>query len=428
MEDRIMPIEKLCAVGVKLSKLFLMVMAVPFALLMRILRPVVTIRLGSVDIGRIGATYRADWYMAERSAGMHQKGFFDIFYFTQATGFISNHQWCKMWKRVLRVSPFGMFTHILDKVSRRLPGGEAYVIPKNDVVPIYGKTYRMRETLRHVLSYKKPSIAFTPEEERLGEESLRALGIPDGTPFICFHARDAAYLNTVFSQKDWSYHGFRDSDIRNYVPAAEKLTQRGYYALRMGSIATQKLPCENPQIIDYAMNGKRTDFLDVYLGAKCRFFLCSDTGISVVPEMFRRPVVYVNWVPLLRVPSFYVLNGIIIPKKLYLRKEQRFLSFGEIIGSGIGSASDREFFENLGIELIENTPEEIMLATLEMEERLQGTWEATEEDEELQQRFRELFDSYGLKNPGVRIGANFLRDNKFLLDQDQIHGENIRAR
>ncbi len=393
-----------------------MVPAILCVLLIRLLKPLVVVRLRGIDIGRIGGMYPAEWYLAQREAGMHKEKCFDIFYFITNTGCISNRQWLKMWKRVLRVFPFWAFARMVDRVNKRLPGFGGHVIPINHALPMYGREYKGLECARCVLNYKKPSISFTPQEELLGEALLGSLGIPEGKRFVCFHARDPVYLNTVFPEQDWSYHDYRDSDINNYLPAVEELTQQGIYALRMGAIVEKKLQSNNPLIIDYAMNGKRTDFLDVYLGARCHFFLCSDAGISIIPEMFRWPVVYVNWVPLLGLPSFYVLNGILIPKKFYLRKEQRFLSFKEIIGSEIGTGYYGEIFERLGIELIENTPQEIMAVTGEMEARLQGTWKTTREDEKLQQDFWALFADYQLKFPDFTIGADFLRQNKELLN------------
>ncbi len=71
----------------------------------------------------------------------------------------------------------------------------------------------------------------------------------------------------------------------------------------MGAVIKEKIAAANPRIIDYAGSGRRTDFLDVYLGAKCDFFICSETGISIVPEMFRRPAVYTNWTAIRRIST-----------------------------------------------------------------------------------------------------------------------------
>jgi len=150
------------------------------------------------------------------------------------------------------------------------------------------------------------------------------------------------------------------------------------------------------------------------LGAKCKFFICSDAGIAIVPEVFRRPVVYTNWTPLKRI-SPWALNGLFICKKFYSHKKKRLLLFREIIHSPLGEFGAKNAFIQEEVELIESTPEEIAAAAIEMDERLKGTWKTTKEDEELQRRFWALFGSHKLKSPQVRMGAEFLRENQELL-------------
>ena len=82
---------------------------------------------------------------------------------------------------------------------------------------------------------------------------------------------------------------------------------------------------------------------------------------------------------------------------------------------GHGGEDTIEIFAKLNLELIENTPEEIKAVTIEMDDRLNANWQTTEEDEELQQRFWALFGPDKLKSPGLRIGAEYLRENKDLL-------------
>ena len=200
----------------------------------------------------------------------------------------------------------------------------------------------------------------------------------------------------------------------DHVPAAEELTRRGYFALRMGAAVNEPLQTENPMVIDYATHF-RTDFMDMYLGNQCRFLLITDCGYSNVAQVFRRPIVWTNF-PYLDLVHTWLPNQIFIPKKLWHEEAQRFLTFPEILDSKIGRIARSDEMDQLGITLIENSPEEISAVALEMDDRLKGTWQETEEDEELQRRFRELFDSSELHGQIVsRIGAEFLRQNRDLL-------------
>lgn len=65
----------------------------------------------------------------------------------------------------------------------------------------------------------------------------------------------------------------------------------------MGSAVSKVFKVDNPKIIDYATNGMRSDFMDIYLAAKCLFCISTGLGFDAVPTVFRRPVVYVNHTP-----------------------------------------------------------------------------------------------------------------------------------
>jgi putative glycosyltransferase (TIGR04372 family) len=93
------------------------------------------------------------------------------------------------------------------------------------------------------------------------------------------------------------------------------------------------------------------------------------------------------------------------------------LTFQEILSSDIGGFGEDEQYAQLGIEIVDNTPEEISSMVMEMEQRLAGTWQTTEEDEELRARFWALFPPrYPNRIFRSRVGAEFLRQNRDLLD------------
>jgi len=245
------------------------------------------------------------------------------------------------------------------------------------------------------------------------------MGIPEGSPFICIYARDSAYLDTISPGKPRRDHDYRDSSVNNCVPAAEELVRRGYFVIRMGAVVNETLQAAHPMIIDYATKA-RTDFMDIFLCAGCRFFLGSTGGINAVPRIFRRPVAYVNFVPL---GTEHLLScapsSLVAPKKLWLREEGRCMTFREIIESGADRFFATENYEHIGVDVIENTPDEITVLAVEMDERLKGTWQTTEEDKVLQQRFWSLLE-IDMREPNEeyrpRMGAEFLRHNRELLD------------
>ena len=91
------------------------------------------------------------------------------------------------------------------------------------------------------------------------------------------------------------------------------------------------------------------------------------------------------------------------------------MKFSEIMNLAFGGKDTNSIFESMNLILIENSPQEILHATLEMEERLAGKWQGSQEDLGLQERFWSLFGLNKVKSPDLRIGAQFLRDNVDLI-------------
>lgn len=383
----------------------------PCVMIVRALRPIKLIRFGAISGRRIGhLAIEPDLHLLLRAAGVHPPGSLDLLYYLEP---VANRQLQRMWSRAAGLH-FWRVSSFLDRANRLVPGGDAHSIrlyewwwePAGQPGP---------PVLR--LSMRSPSrLAFTGEEEQRGQSELRKIGLADGAPFVCFNARDARYLEAMQPSTDWRYHDYRDANIQHYLPAIDELTRRGYWGIRMGAIVKDALHSQNPRIVDYATCA-RTDFLDIFLTAKCRFFINDTSGLMSVPMVFRRPMVLVNVVPIAAFgPYNFEDRGLFIPKKLRLRKAGRFLTFRETLGSEIGGYFRAEDYDRAGIDVVENTPEEILAVTMEMAERLDGNWQARADDDELQERFLQILGDCGLKDSGpCRIGAAFLREHRALL-------------
>ena len=272
--------------------------------------------------------------------------------------------------------------------------------------------YKLPDTPRHYHEFSNiaPQLSFTPKEEERGRKLLESIGIKPGAPFVAFYARDKAYLKKAQSHKKWSSHDYRDCSIHNFLPAAEYLASLGIYAIRMGYIVNDPIKTDNPYIIDYATN-HRSDFGDIYISAKCKFFLGSNGGLCSLAWIFNVPVAYTNGVePAIR------KDDVFMPKKLYSNEKKRFLSFKEIAGFNTMHHWSGKNYEKIGVRPVENTAEEILALTKEVNSRLDGAWTTSKEDEELQEQYRRLLPEghlfYGFPS---RIGAEFLRQNKELL-------------
>jgi putative glycosyltransferase (TIGR04372 family) len=265
-------------------------------------------------------------------------------------------------------------------------------------------------------SLASPQLSFLPDEEERGRRLLREIGVPEGKPFICFHARDKAYLDRQlphYSREHWSYHDYRDCNVEDYLPAAQDLASRGLYALRMGSVVEQPIKGSRPGIVDYASR-YRSDFGDIYLLARCKFFLCNTAGLISVATCFNIPVAAANYVPLGYAP--WRPADLFIPKT-YRARNGRDIPFRDIVSSGASLFLSSKEFSDAGITVVENSAEDIQGLSEEMDARIDGRWQPRPEDEELQRRFRALFPAgHPITGFLSRVGAEFLRRHKELLD------------
>ena len=391
--------------------MFLVVLAIPVVVVIRLIRPWLLVRWGDLHSSRIGHfAANTEMYLGERDAGINspRQRYVDFFFIGQL---ICNQQLAKMWKRVLHVWPNWMEAPV-NWANWLIPGGAVHKI---------GNNTQSDRDVHNLLDRFPPHLNFTADEDSRGEAGLRTLGIPAHAPFVCLIVRDSAYLD-AHSPGDWSYHNYRDSDIQNYVLAAEELADRGYFVIRMGAKVRESMKSSHPMVIDYAANGMRSDFMDIYLGAKCDFCIAGIAGWEEVPRIFRRPIAWVNMVPFgLLATSRAQFMGI-TKHHISLQKE-RELTFREIFTSGAGFYLRTSEYESEGIQLIENTPEEIRDAVIEMVERVSGTWQPQEDDEELQRKFWEIFPTHeewdGKPLHGEirsRCGSAYLRNNRALLD------------
>jgi putative glycosyltransferase (TIGR04372 family) len=256
----------------------------------------------------------------------------------------------------------------------------------------------------------RPALLSLEEKHRReGRARLAELGVARDAEFICFHCREEGY-----SPSDEVLHSFRNATVENYLRAVAELTRRGFWCIRMGDPSMRRLQPMD-RVIDYAHLEVRSDWMDIFLSADCRFFLGSASGLSEVATVFGRPCAMANQVPLSTVLKFGPAD-VAIPKLLWSEALGRLLNFREVFESGIANFRFTRLFQEHRIRLVENTPEDVRDLALEMLERSEGRAAYTPADEQLQRRFKALMRPGHYSYGGVtRLGRDFLRKYEHLL-------------
>jgi putative glycosyltransferase (TIGR04372 family) len=194
----------------------------------------------------------------------------------------------------------------------------------------------------------------------------------------------------MYPHENWDYHDYRDSHIKNYIPAMEELVRRGYWVLRMGSVVKEPLDIKNPRIIDYACSQERTEFMDLYIYAHCHFAVGVFSGPIDLANSLGKPVAAVNTVPLLGGMSHGYRNTIISPKLLFNESNGRLMTLNEIIDSNCLNYCYSNEFKEDGIKLIENESDMITQLAIEVADRTNGIWRETKIQQNIQKKFWEI--------------------------------------
>lgn len=400
------------ALRILLPKILLLV-TFPIAVVVLLLRPWVLIRFGTLRGSRIGHfAAETEAYVLELQSHSRTR-VIDLIACPEP---VCNRQLEAMWRRTFPITPQNrLFNRVIQTLERSclfLTQSSAHSVELSD-----------RSSEHRLFMDTVPSLTFTEAEESQGKQKLRELGLPPDAEWVCIHNRDSAYLDTTYGKYSWAYHDYRDYEVESMLAAAEELARRGYYVLRVGAVVKEPLCSSNPRIIDYSISPLRSDFLDMYLPAHAKFFLGSDAGIFCVPMIFRRPIALTNFCYLEDLYEKDYDPFLFMPKRIRDSRTGNLLTLRETLRAGLGDALKVETFSAAGAEPVNNSSAEICDLAVEVDDRLKGTWQVDQADDELQRQFWSIFDEHAHRrsigslglvardtlNRRARIGSGFLR-------------------
>ena len=384
----------------KTTTLFGILCALPIVLVCRVIRPWIHIRFGYFTADRIGHfAFDLEYYLSERYAQADHDKFVDLFFLRRGP---ANSQLALMASRQLRISAF---VEVLFRANQLLPGKAKFeVLPSRMITASRDK--------KGVFDKTPIQLTFTEEEQTRGYEYLKKIGCNDLKKVVCLVVRDSAYLDSLQVERDWSYHAFRDTDIDDYREVSVTLAEEGYWVLRMGKRVHRPLSVEHPRVVDYAYSRDRCDFLDVWLMANCFFAISTGLGLDSIADIFRRPQVFVNYLPLMDLEAWG--RYLTVPKILSWSNTGRPLTLIEQISH---SSVNAHYYVKNGIDIRDLSPTEITDAVLELEARLVGNWLPDEDEDRLHENFWDCVKTHpdfvkyhGWIHPDAQVGSKYLRE------------------
>ena len=346
-----------------------------------------------------------DIYIKEGILGMRPKYFEIVLMPSPGPYRVANHHLLEYWRQHLRIVTSPLLCRLLAPLWRDR-------ILSYDTLDYFHTDNKVAHyvTIQRKWNGRPPLLALTEADRERGWDCLQKLGVPEDAWFVCVHCRESGFAPSEYSDR------YRNVDINNYLLAMKAIVERGGWCIRVGDPTMKPLP-PMEHVIDYVHLSIRSDWMDVFLCAACKFLLGSNSGLYAVASIFGAPCAVANQTPLSVVLPYGPFD-IGIPKLVWSVKEDRYLTFKEVLDSPIGHFPSMYFFTEAGVRMVENSPEDVRDLALEMLERTEGTLTYSAEDERLQERFKSLLRpehySYGASS---RVGRDFLRKYAWLLPE-----------
>ena len=249
---------------------------------------------------------------------------------------------------------------------------------------------------------RPPLLKLKEVDRERGLKTLEHWAIPRGSWFVAIHVRESS---------QGALRSGPNADIMTYLPAIETITSAGGYVIRMGHPGMKALP-PIPNVIDYANSEDKSDWMDVFLWASCRFFIGTSSGPATVPPSFGTPILHTNACAI--AIDHFVPDSLFLPKLFWSNDKNRFFTFKEMFDGPMAWSVSR-IYDGVDFDLIDNTPEEIELAVVEMLDNLESPTLKRKELSNLQQQFNELRKQYGDTTGQMTICETFIQKHSDLL-------------
>jgi putative glycosyltransferase (TIGR04372 family) len=237
-----------------------------------------------------------------------------------------------------------------------------------------GRIYPMR-TYGHrdifgCIKTSRPSFMLPEDILEYGTCFCRENNIDLKRPTILFANREPGGIVTNDQIAEIERYGFRNTSVNNLIPTTEYLAKE-YNVVRIGK-SLNKLNLKVASFYDLSTIPESADktMLDFFFFSLCSFFIGSTSGIFAIGQIMRKPIVWTNTVPIGHY-SCWSDWDISIHKLLKEKKSGILVSFKDTLQLVEGWGQHAEEFSGR-FDFIENTDDEILEATKEMEKQLRN--------------------------------------------------------
>ena len=389
-----------------LQDLLLVVPALVTAILLRVLRPVVTIRFRNMPADEIGPlTVVSQRYLRIKDT-QQKKRQLDFWYLKDSVK-VSNDYMLNFVKSQIKVRS-SRFIELVAAISEALPGAQHHQIESE-----------IRITLLEGVGKK---LKLPQKDCDSSSGYVKKIGIDPQKEFIALMVRDGAYKSDIVqanTQVRTDKEIYRNQDINDYLQVAEKFASMNVQVVRMGAKVERPFTSNSPLIIDYASTGMRTEAADIYLASECAMCISTNLGFDHIAAMSGKLRVITNQALIIQASTLFYSTDVFILQRFIERSSGRLLTLSESLQ--FAEIRNLDWYHKVidrGLDFVRNTPDEILEASLEGWQRSKGQWVDSPEGLELQAKYWHIYDTFfpehkdRFLNGRPHVGTSFLRNNK----------------
>lgn len=209
---------------------------------------------------------------------------------------------------------------------------------------------------RHFARSGAPIVDMGEEDQRRCRQRLSASGIDPDRPVVTVHVRETG--NGVANNRPVEV---RDARFSTYLKTIRFLIANGYQVIRLGDPAMTPAG-DFPGFFDYPFSTIKSDMMDVYLAKTCAFHIGTSSGMSHVPLLFDKRILYTNWLPF----GEYVHSRKTLTIVKRFRGRDGTVFSLDYADKRFRNNYESSYFKSIDADVLDNTEDEILAATRDL--------------------------------------------------------------
>ena len=212
----------------------------------------------------------------------------------------------------------------------------------------------------------------------------------ESKPLICFFLRQQINDNNYTLINSSSY---RNVTLDNYFPLFRSLAN-DFNLINMGRGKKDSVDDSANEIFSYLNSKLQSDVNDLILTSMSDICVTTDSGSVMIPLLFQRKIVQTN----LSLHGYFSgpSSTLFLLKHHRCLKSGQLLTFRQLIDLGIQEITDQYKFDNLKIQVVENSLEELLELGLEIKSLYDGSWKPSKTNELI---YDKIHSRYTTLNP-----------------------------